>query len=89
MLRHRGITNNARFGSECHGHGSPEMPEGYSRYAGCCWTRPAERLPGEVGGLTAEDIRRKCLTRHPRYVPLETPVDAGRQRSKTMMWGLR
>jgi hypothetical protein len=30
----------------------------------------------EVGALIAEDIRRKRLARHPRYAPLETPVDA-------------
>jgi flavin-dependent dehydrogenase len=34
-------------------------------------------LLGEVGALIAEDIRRKRLARHPRYVPLETSVDAG------------
>jgi len=33
-------------------------------------------LLGEVGALIAEDIRRKRLARHPRYVPLETSVDA-------------
>jgi 2-polyprenyl-6-methoxyphenol hydroxylase-like FAD-dependent oxidoreductase len=34
-------------------------------------------LLGEVGALIAEDVRRKRLARHPRYVPLETSVDAG------------
>ena len=34
-------------------------------------------LPGEVGGLIAQDARRKRLARHPRYVPLEASVDAG------------
>jgi len=34
-------------------------------------------LLGEVGALIAEDIRRKRLARHPRYIPLETSVDAG------------
>jgi 2-polyprenyl-6-methoxyphenol hydroxylase-like FAD-dependent oxidoreductase len=33
-------------------------------------------LLGEVGALAAEDIRRKRLARHPRYVPRETPVHA-------------
>jgi len=31
----------------------------------------------EVGGLVAQDTRRKRLTRHPQYVPLEASVDAG------------
>jgi 2-polyprenyl-6-methoxyphenol hydroxylase-like FAD-dependent oxidoreductase len=31
----------------------------------------------EVGGLIAQDTRRKRLARHPHYVPLETSVDAG------------
>jgi 2-polyprenyl-6-methoxyphenol hydroxylase-like FAD-dependent oxidoreductase len=31
----------------------------------------------EVGGLVAQDARRKRLARHPRYVPLEESVDAG------------
>jgi hypothetical protein len=31
----------------------------------------------EVGGLVAQDTRRKRLARHPRYVPLEASVDAG------------
>ena len=34
-------------------------------------------LLGEVGSLIAEDIRRKRLARHPRYVPAETPVATG------------
>jgi 2-polyprenyl-6-methoxyphenol hydroxylase-like FAD-dependent oxidoreductase len=34
-------------------------------------------LLAEVGGLIAEDIRRKRLARHPRYAPRETSVDAG------------
>jgi 2-polyprenyl-6-methoxyphenol hydroxylase-like FAD-dependent oxidoreductase len=34
-------------------------------------------LLGEVGGLIAQDTRRKRLARHPHYVPLETSVDAG------------
>lgn len=34
-------------------------------------------LLGEVGALIAEDVRRKHLARHPRYVPLETSADAG------------
>jgi 2-polyprenyl-6-methoxyphenol hydroxylase-like FAD-dependent oxidoreductase len=34
-------------------------------------------LLGEVGALAAEDIRRKRLARHPRYVPVETSGDAG------------
>jgi 2-polyprenyl-6-methoxyphenol hydroxylase-like FAD-dependent oxidoreductase len=34
-------------------------------------------LLGEVGGLVAQDARRKRLARHPHYVPLETSVDAG------------
>jgi hypothetical protein len=32
---------------------------------------------GEVGGLIAQDARRKRLARHPHYVPLETSMDAG------------
>jgi 2-polyprenyl-6-methoxyphenol hydroxylase-like FAD-dependent oxidoreductase len=35
-------------------------------------------LLAEVGALIAEDIQRKHLARHPRYAPLQTPVDAGR-----------
>jgi len=31
----------------------------------------------EVGGLVAQDTRRKRLARHPNYVPLEASVDAG------------
>jgi 2-polyprenyl-6-methoxyphenol hydroxylase-like FAD-dependent oxidoreductase len=31
----------------------------------------------EVGGLVAQDTRRKRLARHPHYVPLEESVDAG------------
>jgi 2-polyprenyl-6-methoxyphenol hydroxylase-like FAD-dependent oxidoreductase len=31
----------------------------------------------EVGGLVAEDTRRKRLAKHPHYVPLEESVDAG------------
>ena len=34
-------------------------------------------LLGEVGGLIAQDARRKRLARHPHYVPLEASVDAG------------
>jgi hypothetical protein len=34
-------------------------------------------LLGEVGGLIAQDTRRKRLARHPHYVPLEASVDAG------------
>ena len=34
-------------------------------------------LLGEVGGLVAQDARRKRLARHPHYVPLEASVDAG------------
>ena len=34
-------------------------------------------LLSEVGGLLAQDVRRKRLARHPHYVPLETSVDAG------------
>ena len=34
-------------------------------------------LLGEVGALIAQDARRKRLARHPRYVPLQTSVDAG------------
>jgi 2-polyprenyl-6-methoxyphenol hydroxylase-like FAD-dependent oxidoreductase len=34
-------------------------------------------LLGEVGGLIAQDARRKRLARHPRYVPLEASMDAG------------
>jgi pimeloyl-ACP methyl ester carboxylesterase len=34
-------------------------------------------LLGEAGALIAEDVRRKRLARHPRYVPLETSADAG------------
>ena len=34
-------------------------------------------LLGEVGGLIAQDVRRKRLARHPDYVPLEASVDAG------------
>jgi 2-polyprenyl-6-methoxyphenol hydroxylase-like FAD-dependent oxidoreductase len=34
-------------------------------------------LLGEVGGLIAQDIRRKRLARHPHYVPLEASMDAG------------
>jgi len=34
-------------------------------------------LLGEVGGLIAQDARRKRLARHPHYVSLETSVDAG------------
>jgi len=34
-------------------------------------------LLGEVGALLAEDVRRKRLARHPRYVSLEVSVDAG------------
>ncbi len=34
-------------------------------------------LLGEVGGLIAEDVRRKRLARHPRCVALEASVDAG------------
>ena len=34
-------------------------------------------LLSEVGGLVAQDARRKRLARHPQYVPLETSVDAG------------
>jgi pimeloyl-ACP methyl ester carboxylesterase/2-polyprenyl-6-methoxyphenol hydroxylase-like FAD-dependent oxidoreductase len=35
-------------------------------------------LLAEVGAILAEDVRRKRLARHPRYVPLEASVDAGR-----------
>ena len=31
----------------------------------------------EVGALIAEDVHRKRLARHPRYVPAETPVGTG------------
>ena len=31
----------------------------------------------EVGGLVAQDTRRKRLARHPQYMPLEESVDAG------------
>ena len=34
-------------------------------------------LLGEVGGLIAQDTRRKRLARHPHYVPLEASVTAG------------
>jgi len=34
-------------------------------------------LLGEVGGLMAQDARRKRLARHPNYVLLEASVDAG------------
>jgi hypothetical protein len=34
-------------------------------------------LLGEVGGLIAQDTRRKRAARHPNYVPLEASVDAG------------
>ena len=34
-------------------------------------------LLSEVGGLIAQDARRKRLARHPHYVPLEASVDAG------------
>jgi len=34
-------------------------------------------LLGEVGGLIAQDARRKRLARHPHYVPLEASMDAG------------
>jgi len=34
-------------------------------------------LLGEVGGLVAQDARRKRLARHPHYAPLEASVDAG------------
>jgi 2-polyprenyl-6-methoxyphenol hydroxylase-like FAD-dependent oxidoreductase len=34
-------------------------------------------LLAEVGGLIAQDARRKRLARHPAYVPLETSMDAG------------
>jgi 2-polyprenyl-6-methoxyphenol hydroxylase-like FAD-dependent oxidoreductase len=34
-------------------------------------------LLGEVGGLIAQDARRKRLARHPHYVPLEASVNAG------------
>ena len=34
-------------------------------------------LLGEVGGLVAQDARRKRLVRHPQYAPLEASVDAG------------
>jgi hypothetical protein len=34
-------------------------------------------LLGEVGGLVAQDARRKRLARHPQYVPLEASADAG------------
>jgi hypothetical protein len=34
-------------------------------------------LLGEVGGLIAQDTRRKRLARHPHYVPLEASVNAG------------
>jgi pimeloyl-ACP methyl ester carboxylesterase/flavin-dependent dehydrogenase len=34
-------------------------------------------LLAEVGGLIAQDTRRKRLARHPHYVPLETSADAG------------
>jgi len=34
-------------------------------------------LLGEVGGLIAQDARRKRLARHPHYVPVEASVDAG------------
>jgi hypothetical protein len=30
-----------------------------------------------VGGLIAQDTRRKRAARHPNYVPLEASVDAG------------
>ena len=35
-------------------------------------------LLGEVGGLIAQDARRKRLARHPHYVSLEASVNAGR-----------
>ncbi|HMD91104.1 MAG TPA: hypothetical protein VKG80_00530 [Trebonia sp.] len=31
----------------------------------------------EVGGLVAQDTKRKRLAKHPQYVPLEASVDAG------------
>ena len=34
-------------------------------------------LLGEVGGLVAQDARRKRLARHPHYAPLEASTDAG------------
>jgi 2-polyprenyl-6-methoxyphenol hydroxylase-like FAD-dependent oxidoreductase len=34
-------------------------------------------LLGEVGGLVAQDARRKRVARHPHYVPLEASMDAG------------
>ena len=34
-------------------------------------------LLGEVGGLIAQDARRKRLARHPRYVRHEASIDAG------------
>ena len=34
-------------------------------------------LLGEVGGLVAQDARRKRLARRPQYAPLEASVDAG------------
>ena len=34
-------------------------------------------LLAEVGGLIAQDARRKRLARHPHYVPLQTSMDAG------------
>ena len=34
-------------------------------------------LLGEVGGLIAQDARRKRLARHPHYLPLEASVNAG------------
>ena len=34
-------------------------------------------LLGEVGGLVAQDARRKRLARHPRYAPLEASMDGG------------
>ena len=30
-----------------------------------------------MGGLVAQDARRKRLARHPHYVPFEASVDAG------------
>jgi len=46
-------------------------------------------LLGEMGALIVEDNRQERLTRYPRYVPLETSVDAAQTAAEDDDAGMR
>ena len=58
---------------------SADKRKTYLPVRGAAGRRGCDRraLLREVGGLVAQDTRRKRLARHPQYVPLEASVDAG------------